>query len=141
MLVEYLNTDRYDFTPVSVANPLPVTGGGTPPAASYGATPALASNLVLKNSPGTLYSFEVSADSTLSAAAWWVMIFDATSAPADGAVTPAKVYAVASGGTQTGGTFDAGGVAFLTGITIVVSTTGPFTKTASAHAFIGGDFI
>lgn len=108
--------------------------------ATPSSTTALAANQIIKASPGTLYSFEVQADSTLCAAAWWVMIYNATSAPADGAVTPIKSYAVPAGTCQVGGTFAAGGVAFSTGIVIGDSTTGPFTKTASTHAYISGDF-
>lgn len=101
---------------------------------------ALCSNLVVKGSAGTLKTFEVSADSTLAGAIWYVMVFDATSLPADGAVTPAKCYQQASGTTQMGGTLSTGGSAFATGIVISVSTTGCFTKTASIHAFVGADF-
>lgn len=102
-------------------------------------TAALAANLVAKNAPGTLYGFEVQADATLAGAAWWVMISNATAAPADGAVTPAKCYAVKSGEVQFDRTFASGGIAFPTGIVIGVSTTGCFTKTASTHAFISAD--
>src|SRR5581483_2691357 len=73
-------------------------------ASSNGLLPAtsssLSANQVVKSSAGNLYSFEVSADSTLSAAAWWIMIYNATSAPADGSVTPAKCYAVPPGTTS-----------------------------------------
>lgn len=101
-------------------------------------TSALAANLVVKASAGNLYSFEVSADSTLSAAAWWIMLYNATSAPVDGAVTPLKCYALPSGATSYAAAFPVP-VAFSTGITIGVSTAGCFTKTASTHAFISGD--
>lgn len=111
------------------------TGGAT-----HAQTAALASNLAAKASAGTLYSFEVSADATLSGAAWYVMIFDATALPSNGAITPAKCYSQASGTTQMGGTFAAPGVAFATGIVIGVSTTGCFTQTASVHAFIAADY-
>lgn len=100
---------------------------------------ALAANTVIKASAGNLYSFNVSADSTLSGAAWWIMIYNATSAPVDGAVTPAKCYAVPSGATSYNAAFPVP-VAFATGIVIGVSTTGCFTKTASTHAFISGDY-
>lgn len=110
----------------------------TPNNPAYAATGALASSKVLKASSGNLYSFDVSADSTLSAAAWYIFVFDATSAPADGAVTPAKCYAVPSGTTNVSAAFP-NPAAFGTGIVISVSTTGCFTKTASAHAFISGD--
>lgn len=114
---------------------------GTLNPATNAVTAALASSQVVKASAGTLYSFDVSADSTLSGAAWWVMVFNATSAPADGAVTPAKCYAMPSGATTLTAAFAPGGTAFSTGITIVTSTTGCFSKTASAHAFISGDFL
>jgi hypothetical protein len=102
---------------------------------------ALCANLVVKASAGTLYSFEIAADSTLSGAAWWEMVYNATSAPADGAgQTPLKCYAAPSGTTTFNGSFTSGGIAASTGITIGVSTTGCFTKTASTHAMISGDF-
>lgn len=111
-------------------------------ASDAGLTPttssALAANTVIKASAGNLYSFEVSADSTLSAAAWWIMVYNATSAPGDGAVTPLKCFALPSGATSYAAAFPVP-VAFSTGITIGVSTTGCFTKTASTHAFISGD--
>jgi hypothetical protein len=101
-------------------------------------TAALAANQIVLSGAGNLNSFEVSADATLSAAPWWIMIFDATAAPADGAVTPKKCFAQASGVTSYAAAFPAP-IAFGTGITIGVSTTGCFTKTASVHAFISGD--
>lgn len=111
----------------------------TAPAGTVVSTSALAANLVVKNAPAKLVSFNVSADSTLSGAAWWVMIYNATSAPGDGAVTPAKCYAAPSGTTSMSGAFTAPDT-FSTGITIGVSTNGCFTKAASTHAFISGDW-
>jgi hypothetical protein len=102
-------------------------------------SPALAANQVVKAGPGGLWGFEVSADATLSAAAWWVMIYDATAAPADGAVTPRKCYAQPLGAVSASYAWDRP-IQFGTGIVIGVSTTGCFTKTASTHAFISGDF-
>lgn len=107
--------------------------------ASHVQCAALCTSLVAKASAGTLYSFNISADSTLSGAAWWVLVYDATSKPADGSVTPAKCYAEPSGLTADGRTFDTGGVAFTTGIAFAVSTTGCFTSTSSTHAFIAAD--
>lgn len=111
-------------------------------AAAAGLTPittaALASNSVTKASAGNLYSFQVSADSTLSGAAWWLMIFDAISLPVNGSVTPKKCYAYPSGTTSAAYGWNTP-IAFATGITIGVSTTGCFTLTASIHAFISGD--
>lgn len=103
------------------------------------ATSALAANLVVNAAPTNLHSFNVSADSTLSAAAWWIMIHNATSAPADGAVTPAKCYAMPSGTTSYSAAWPHA-IRLSTGAVIGVSTTGCFTKTASTHAFISGDY-
>jgi hypothetical protein len=100
---------------------------------------ALEANHVITAFAGSLYSFEVQADATLSAAAWWIMIYNATSAPADGTVTPIKCYQVPAGNPGANYAFP-NPIAFSTGIVIGVSTTGCFTKTASAHAFISGDF-
>jgi hypothetical protein len=100
---------------------------------------SLCANQIIKGSAGNLYSFNISADSTLSGAAWWIMIYNATSAPTDGGVTPAKCYAMPLGTTSYSAAFPVP-VAFATGITIGASTTGCFTKTASTHAFISGDF-
>ena len=114
-------------------------GGGGASAASKGQTGALATSLTLKSAAGTLYSFNAVADSTLNAAAWYLIIEDATSW-GTGAQTPAKCYYVPAGQSTFGGTFASNGVAFATGITVGVSTTGCFTVTSSAHAFISGDY-
>lgn len=102
-------------------------------------TAALAANLVVHSGATTLISFDISADSTLSAAAWWVMIYNATSAPADGSVTPVKCYAVPTGTTVLAGAFTVP-ITFSTGVVIGVSTMGCFDKAESAHAFISGDY-
>lgn len=116
--------------------PLPssVSGAALTPVSSS----ALAANTVIKAGAGNLYGFQVSADSTLYAAAWWIMVYDATSAPVDGAVTPKKCYAQPLG-TQSAAYAWPMPIAFSTGIVIGVSTTGCFSKTASTHAFISGD--
>lgn len=106
---------------------------------STGACTVLCSNLVLKASAGNIYSFNVSADSTLSGAAWWLVIFNATTLPADGTITPAKCYAFPSGTTSYSAAFPVP-VGFSTGIVLGVSTTGCFNKTASVHAFLSGDY-
>lgn len=99
----------------------------------------LAANLVVKGSAGNLYSFEVSADATLYTANWYILIYNATSAPIDGAVTPVKCYLIPAATSTFAAAFPHP-VNFSTGITIGVSSTGCFTKTASIHAFISGDF-
>lgn len=116
------------------------TSAPIPPVATTVSCTVLCSNLVVENAgPHNLYSFQASADTTLSGAAWWVFIFNATSLPANGASqTPAKCYAVPSGTTSFSGAFTTP-IPFATGITIGVSTTGCFNLTASVHAFISGD--
>lgn len=95
---------------------------------------AVESNHVLKGSAGNLYG--VVATNTTTAG--YLMVFNATSAPADGAVTP--IYCVGLGiGQSVSLTGPANiPVVFSTGITAVFSTTGCFTKTASATAMFTG---
>ncbi len=96
------------------------------------ATSAVAGSLVLKASAGNLYSWRV----TAGASAGYVMAFNATSPPADGAVTPADCVAVAANSTVSHmATIPE---RYTTGITLVFSTTGCFTKTISATAYIRG---
>lgn len=116
-------------------------GGGGVAASVHVQTATVASNLVALSASGTLTSFEANADATLCAANWWVMIFDATTIPSNGTVTPAKVFQVNAGICQTGAVMDPGGAAVTTGAVVAVSTTGPFTLTASAHAFIGAGHL
>lgn len=141
--VQAAQSGTWTVQPGNTANTTPWLVTSTPSsAAGVGLTPvstaALASNSVTKASAGNLYSFEVSADVTLSAAPWWIMIFDATSLPSNGAVTPKKCYAMAGGVTSYSAAFPTP-AAFGAGITIGVSTTGCFSLTASVHAFISGD--
>lgn len=119
---------------LTTLNPSSASGAAVTPAANT----AVSTSQVIKASAGNLYSLNVSADSTLSGAAWWVMIHNAAAAPAAGAVTPLKCYALASGTTMLALAFNTP-VRFGTGISVTVSTTGCFTQTDSAHAFISGD--
>ena len=125
----------------------PMEAYAAPSGANNGAvnkrTVALANNLVLRttcNQNCVLTSFEVSQDGTLSAAPWTILIFDATTAPVDGAVTPAKCYTVPTGTTSFTAAFNIPPI-FLNGIVIAVSTNvSCFTQTSPvAHAFISGD--
>lgn len=119
----------------------PVLGKVAPSSASADgivstATSALASNLVLKSGAGNLYGFVVTSSTGTPG---YVMVFNATSAPADGAVTPVKCYYLPAN-SSIGVDFRPGPMPyFSTGITAVFSSTGCFTKTASATAFISGE--
>jgi len=99
------------------------------------ANAAVGASLVLKASAGNLYGFNI----VTGASAGYLMIFDATSAPADGAVTPKRCIAIAAN-TSIDRTFGKP-IRFTSGITLVFSTTGPYTKTASATAFLAGEAV
>lgn len=96
------------------------------------ATTALASSLVVSAGTGNLLYLNV----VNGASAGFVMVFNATSAPADGAVTPALCYTMAANSTLQLPTNAIAQPFFATGIVVVFSTTGCFSKTASATAFI-----
>lgn len=98
-------------------------------------TSAAAGTLVLKASAGNLYGLTV----TTSSAAGYVMVFNATSAPVDGAVTPVHCVYIGSAPATVGISWRPLGSYYSTGISVAFSTTGCFTKTASATAFIAGD--
>lgn len=107
--------------------PSSAAGGAIAPTA----TSAVAASLVAKASAGNLYDWQV----TSGASAGYVLLFNATSAPADGAVTPVQCVAVAANST-VGSSMHGIPERYSTGITVVFSTTGCFTKTSSATAFI-----
>lgn len=91
------------------------------------------SGLVIKASAGNLYGYNI----VTGATAGYLMIFDAVAVPADGTVTPKLCIPIAANtGIQTDRDIP---LRFTTGISICFSTTGPFTKTASATAFLAGD--
>lgn len=94
---------------------------------------AVESNHVFKGSAGNGYRYAI----TTGASAGFLMLFNATTAPADGAVTPVICRAVAA---NTSLEVNHSGMpdVFSTGITGVFSTTGCFTKTASATAEFEG---
>lgn len=109
----------------------PTTSAGT--ALTSVATATVLGSLVIKASAGNLYGI----NTVSGAAAGYLMLFDATSAPADGAVTPVKCLTIAA--TSSLNIAFNPPLRFATGITAVFSTTGPFLKTISATAFISGD--
>jgi len=113
---------------------LPTSPSGTY-GASTGATSAAGSNVVAKTSAAVLYGVNVVA----GASAGFLMLFDATSAPADGAVTPKKCIPLAANEGQEI-SYRAAPTLFSTGLTAVFSTTGCFSKTASSTAFISVDY-
>jgi ABC-type branched-subunit amino acid transport system substrate-binding protein len=116
----------------------PTFSAAAPTSASGGAvvrvqTAVAASSQIVKASAGNLYGYNI----VSGASAGYLMIFDAVSAPADGTVTPKLVEAIAANASIQQSLRTP--IRFSTGITMVFSTTGPFTKTASATAFLAGD--
>lgn len=98
-------------------------------------TTVASSTLVVKASAGNLFGYNI----VSGAVAGYVMFFDATTAPADGTVTPKMCFALAANASiQADRDIP---IRFTTGITMVFSSTGPFTKTASATAFLAGDAV
>jgi hypothetical protein len=93
-------------------------------------TTAVAASAVVKASAGTLFG---ASGYNTAAATRYIMFFDATSVPTDGAVTPAFVVAVAADSSWA---YDPGiyGRRFATGICWASSTTEPFTKTIEGAA-------
>ncbi len=86
---------------------------------------------ILKASPGCIISGYV----TTGAAAGFLMIFNATSAPADGAVTPQNCISVPATTSMGLNWAPQPTEWYSTGIVVVFSTTGCFTKTISNTAY------
>ena len=104
-------------------------------AAASGIAPTVSgaaeSNHVLKAGAGNLYGLTV----TIGATSGYLMLFDATSLPVNGTVTPKYCFPITSNGTNGGASFSwlpGPPLNFVTGITAGFSTTGCFTLTASA---------
>ncbi len=100
---------------------------------------ANASGAVVKASAGTLYGYCVHTAAT----AGWVMVFNSTTVPADGAVTNgtasgnlSDVLEVAANTSACKSYTPGPGNAFSVGISIAFSSTAPTTKTASATVII-----
>jgi hypothetical protein len=108
--------------------------------AALGIVPVVSSALetghVIKASAGNLYGLNVSTTTV----GGFVQIFNSTTVPAAGAVTPIRAYAVPANSTLVIG-FDPP-LQCGTGISVAFSSaTTPFTKTDSATAFISGDAV
>lgn len=99
------------------------------------ASAAAQSSFVVRATAGTVDFIQVNS----SANPGYVMLFDAATAPVDGAVTPRLVWRLAANSTLDRG-FDPP-LRVETGCVLVFSSTGPTTKTADATAFFGGRVI
>jgi hypothetical protein len=108
--------------------------------AAAGIVPVVSTTLetghVIKASAGNLYGLNVATTTV----AGFVQIFNSTTVPAAGAVTPIKAYYVPALSTLVIG-FDPP-MQCATGISVAFSSAAtPFTKTDSATAFISGDAV
>lgn len=126
-----LRTDVWGTLWVNVSNPVLVKPSA-PNSTSFTPTKtsAAASSLVISGGNPTLYYLNV----VSGASAGYVMVFPGASVPADGAVAPTLCFTVAANSTFVMPPTDR--VYFTGGVVAVFSTTGCFTKTASATAFI-----
>jgi hypothetical protein len=97
-------------------------------------SPSAESNRVICAGACNLWSVSI----TTGAAAGFFMVFNATSAPADGAVTPIECVQVPANGSASINFGPGPPDRYSTGATAVFSTTGCFNKTASATAFFKG---
>lgn len=97
-------------------------------------TTTLASNKQICAGPCELKGFEVKPDTNGDG---YVLVYDLTAAPTDGAVTPKKCYKSAA---DKNFAVDFGpGLPMMVGAVVVFSSTGCFTQTLSVHAFISGE--
>lgn len=125
----YVTLDTAGATCVSSAPPATLSP------ALGSATPLLASSLVVTGAHN-LAGFHVTTAST-----GYALVYDGTTSPSDGAVTPRACFyvppAVSPATTTTISMANTPApVAFSVGIVIVFSTTGCFTQTKSATAYI-----
>lgn len=106
--------------------------------ASFPGTPVVSASAeaahVLKAAPGCLIATYV----VTGAASGYLMVLNATSKPIDGAVTPIHCVPVAANSSQFINFAPQPPEWYSTGITVIFSTTGCFTKTESATAFFHG---
>lgn len=120
---------RANGAAVDITNPLPTRVPAVAPVASGGIEAAH----VLNAAPCSVGAIQVNTGAT----AGWLMLFDASSIPADGVVAPKKWWQIAIN-TTLDRTFTPP-LAMATGATLVFSATGPMTKTGSPTAVFSGE--
>lgn len=120
---------------VSAASPLPVTITPAGTVISVTST-SPESSRVLKASPAKVLSLNLNATGS-----GWFMLLDATVTPADGAVTPKKAWQFQTSNPRTIDLRFDPPLVMSVGAVIVFSSTGPFTKTASAVAAFSAEVI
>lgn len=139
--ITYTATQRPQPMTVDASGNLCVSQGSAPPT-TQGVTPVVSATTeathVLKASAGVLYSASATVYSG-SSNTGNLLIFNATSAPVDGAVTPI-ICTPLRGGYQAWVNYSIAPATFSTGITAVISSAAScFTKTTGVlSGFING---
>jgi hypothetical protein len=126
---------RVDGASIGASSPLPVTITPLGTVISISST-APESSRVLKASPAKILSLNLSATDS-----GWFLLLDAASTPADGAVTPKKAWQFQASNPRTIDLRFDPPLGMSVGAVLVFSSTGPFTKTASAVAMFSGEVI
>jgi hypothetical protein len=98
------------------------------------ATAVAGSGIVLSATPDSLTGLEV----TSGATAGFVLVFDSATVPGDGTVAPALCHQMLASTSWEMPIDPLQPPFFHLGVSVVYSSTGCFTKTASATAFISG---
>jgi hypothetical protein len=130
--------------PASAANAVPVVGSAPSSSALVGITPVVGgsalSSLVLKASAGNLYSVYAECS-----AACWLMVFNSTSAPSNGATTAGtasgnmvECIPIAAGGAASISYQPGPPAVYSVGITAAISSTTCATLTLATTGFIHG---
>lgn len=123
-----------NLTSAAGINTVPVTSATSAAGATQVRTTVAASSVVGKASAGNLYGYNVVA----GASAGYVLVYNLTTPPVDGTVTPFRcIPLAANAGVDVN--MRATPSYFTTGIVVAFSTTGCFTQTLSATAFIAVD--
>lgn len=117
-----------DTNPLSIAGPAPSASAAN--ALAIASTGSVSGGFTAKGQAANLYRISI----TTGATAGYMMIFNATTVPADGAVTPVVCRAVPINSTYSASWAEMP-ARFSTGISVAFSSTGCFTKTVSNTAF------
>lgn len=114
------------------ANPFPTAASGA--GVTQQASTTVTGATLFKSGAGNLYGLNL----VTGGSAGFLLVFDAAGVPADGAVQPVRCLPIAA---NTGIELNWRGAPLRlgTGIVVVFSTTGCFTKTMSATAFMSAD--
>lgn len=94
---------------------------------------------VLKNTAGTLCGIYVTSLTPVNA---FLMVFNSTTVPGDGAVTPTECVPIGPSGVASVGYGTGFGSSYSTGMSAAISSTGCFTKTTTGMtAFFHGQVL